>query len=276
MWYAAYLPRSYKDVMSKQLRPDDLVRIVGICGSLRSGSHTRMAVNIPLRGTQQIGVETKLTDLREDRLIFCDGEEEAGSYPDDVHKLRQDVRQAQGIILGTPEYHGSFSGVLKNALDLMGFDELEGKIIGLVGVSGEHLGALNALNGLRTVGRALHAWVIPEQASIPTAWQAFDDEGNLKDSGVAERVLEVGRQVARFSYLHTSERALEFLRLWEGAPLNPGGGRQIIPARELEVLRLTAASQSNREIAGALVISEGTVKTHTNNIFTWISQIRVK
>ncbi len=49
----------------------------------------------------------------------------------------EEVAGAQGIILGTPEYHGSFSGVLKNALDLMGFDEFEGKMIGLWSASPE-------------------------------------------------------------------------------------------------------------------------------------------
>ncbi|MEO2055252.1 MAG: NADPH-dependent FMN reductase [Nitrospira sp.] len=126
--------------------------------------------------------------------------------------------------MATPEYHGSFSGVLKNALDLMGFDEIEGKMIGLLDVSGGKLGALNALNGLRVVGRALHAWVIPEQTSIPEAWGMFDDEGNISDTELKGRIMELGRQVARFSYLHTSEGAQEFLRAWEGAPLNPGGG----------------------------------------------------
>jgi hypothetical protein len=59
--------------------------------------------------------------------------------------------------------------------------------------------------------------------SIPQAWQAFDNSGNLKDGGLEQRVKEVGRQVARFAYLHTSEKAQEFLNAWEGAPVNPGG-----------------------------------------------------
>ena len=130
---------------------------------------------------------------------------------------------APGLILGTPEYHGGVSGVLKNALDLMGFEELEGKMIGLIGVSGGALGAVHALGHLRTVGRALHAWVIPEQVAIAEAWNVFDEKGNLKNSELEKRLLQLGSQVARFSYLHTSEKALEFLRLWEGAPLNPGG-----------------------------------------------------
>ena len=199
------------------------IRIVAICGSLRSRSYTRMALQVALRGARESGAEATLIDLRDYQLIFCDGKENESGYPEDVFRLRDDVKRAHGLILGTPEYHGGVSGVLKNALDLLGFEELEGKMIALVGVSGGALGAVHALSHLRTVGRALHAWVIPEQVAISEAWKVFDEEGNLKNPEVEKRLLEVGRQVARFSYLHTSEKALEFLRVWEGAPLNPGG-----------------------------------------------------
>ena len=66
--------------------------------------------------------------------------------------------------------------------------------------------------------------VIPEQALIPQAWKVFDDTGKLKQEEFEERLKEVGQQVTRFAYLHTSAQALEFLRLWEEAPVNPGGG----------------------------------------------------
>lgn len=201
----------------------DRIRIVAICGSLRPGSYTRMALQVALRGARETGAETTLIDLRGYQLIFCDGKENESGYPSDVFRLRAEVKGGHGLILGTPEYHGGVSGVLKNALDLMGFEELEGKMIALVGVSGGALGAVHALGHLRTVGRAVHAWVIPEQVAIPEAWKVFDEGGNLKNPEIEKRLLEAGRQVARFSYLHSSEKALEFLRLWEGAPLNPGG-----------------------------------------------------
>ena len=51
----------------------------------------------------------------------------------------------------------------------------------------------------------------------------FDDTGRLKNNDYEERLKEVGRQVTRFAYLHTSEQAREFLELWEQAPENPGG-----------------------------------------------------
>jgi FMN reductase len=198
------------------------VSVVGICGSLRPGSYTRLALEIALQGARELGARTQLIDLRDYQLIFCDGKEDETRYPEDVFRLRREVGQAGGIILATPEYHGSISGVLKNALDLMGFDEFEGKMIGLVGVSGGALGAVHALNSLRTVGRVLHAWVIPEEAAIAEAWKVFDESGALKNPKLEKRLKDVGRAVARFAYLHTSEKAREFLRAWEEAPVNPG------------------------------------------------------
>ena len=198
------------------------IRVVAICGSLNPQSKTRMALNITLQGASEVGAEAHLINLPDYELAFCDGGDES-NYPADVFKLREEVQQAQGIILGTPEYHGGYSGVLKNALDLMGFNEFQGKVLGLVGVSGGATGAINSLNGLRTVGRALRAWVIPNQVSIPQARQLFDDSGQLKDEGVETRLLELGREVVRFAYLHTSDHAMNFLKEWEEAQTNPGG-----------------------------------------------------
>ena len=210
--------------MSEAGQTESEILVVGVCGSLRPGSHTRMALSLALEGAQEVGAQTQLIDLHEYELVFCDGREDEDSYPEGVARLCHELQRAQGIILGTPEYHGGFSGVLKNALDLTGFAEFEGKMLGLIGVSGGSGGAANALNNLRAIGRSLHAWVVPEQASIPAAEEAFDEGGNLRSRSLAKRVTNVGRQVARFSYLHSSEEVREFLQSWEEAPANPGGG----------------------------------------------------
>lgn len=206
-----------------QTKTTDTIHIVAICGSLRENSHTRKALQLALAGAAELGAETQLLDLSDYDLIFCDGDTEDDDLPESVQRLKREVQQAHGILLGTPEYHGGYSGVLKNALDLMGFAEFEGKMIGLVGVAGGRMGATNSLTGLRAVGRALHAWVLPEEVSIPQAGQQFDADGNLKDQRMAERTRTLGRQVARFAFLHTSQQAHEFLRAWEEAPYNPGG-----------------------------------------------------
>jgi FMN reductase len=200
------------------------VVVVGICGSLRRGSYTRMAVQIALQGAREVGAQTRLLDLQEYQLVLCDGKEDERTYPADVFRLRCEVRQAQGLILGTPEYHGSFSGVLKNALDLMGFDEIEGKMIGWLGSQ-----AAPWVPSMRSTvcvpWGALHAWVVSEQASIPEAYKVFDPSGILHDHDLETRLQDVGRQVARFAYLHASEHAQAFLRAWEGAPVNPGSAK---------------------------------------------------
>ncbi|MCP4168455.1 MAG: NAD(P)H-dependent oxidoreductase [Chloroflexi bacterium] len=203
-------------------KPRETVHVVGICGSLRPDGYTHRAVEIALQGARERGAETQLIDLKAYDLVFCDGSKTEHERAPGVAQLRQEVHQAQGIILGTPEYHGSYSGVLKNALDLMGFDEFGGKIVGMIGVSGGAMGAANALNSLRLVGRSLHAWVIPLQVSVPQGWKQFDNQGQLKDAVLQDRLKEVGRQVARFSYLHNSQHAQEFLNMWEESPSNPG------------------------------------------------------
>ena len=212
---------------SRQRNEQALLHVVGISGSLRPGSYTRMALDIALRGAQHAGASIELIDLREYELPFCAGKMGELERSEDVVRLRQALQQAQGVILGTPVYHGSFSGVLKNALDTMGFEEFEGKIIGLVGVSGGALGAADALTGLQVVSRSLHAWVIPQQVSIAEAWKVFGADGSIKDHGVERRLKHVGQQVVRFAYLHTSKQALEFLHQWEEAVANPGGGTRV-------------------------------------------------
>ncbi|MBW3621787.1 MAG: NAD(P)H-dependent oxidoreductase [Armatimonadetes bacterium] len=197
------------------------VEVVGLCGSLKERSATRRALEIALEGAAEAGARTVLVDLRDYSLPFAGMAHDPEVFPD-VARLSERFREAEGILLGTPEYHGSFSGVLKNALDLMGFDEFEGKMIGLVGVAGGSIGAINALTHLRSVGRQLHAWVLPQQVSIARSYDAFDSEGRLKDPKLEERLKEIGREVAHFSCLH-STRAADFIRQWEQAAENPGG-----------------------------------------------------
>lgn len=188
-----------------QNNQEEETHIVALCGSLRAKSYTEMALNVALQGAREFGVTTECICLRDYELIFCAGNEDDSLLTEDVFKLRSKVKSAHGIILGTPEYHGSYSGVLKNALDLMSFDEFEGKMLGLLGVAGGGVGAIDALTGLRTVGRALHAWVLPEQVAIPQVYRVFDADGNCKDEKLEKRILEMGHKVARFAKLHHTD-----------------------------------------------------------------------
>lgn len=183
------------------------LRIIGIAGSLRSKSYTRRAVEIALEGAHAAGADAALIDLRQFVLPFCTGNDATiESYPD-VERLRHEVQNAQGIVLGTPEYHGSFSGVLKNALDLTDLEDWQGRVIGLVGISGGSAGPGSALVGLRSVGRGLSAWVLPRQVSIASAHKTFDESGQVSSPDVVKRLHELGRELAHFARLHAANRS---------------------------------------------------------------------
>lgn len=186
-----------------------------------------MALNIALKAAEGPTCETYLIDLRDFDLVFADGTADSGGILPEIQRFRDRLREADGVIIGTPEYHGSFSGVLKNALDLTGFAEWEGKMIALVGVSGGRMGAHNALNSLRDIGRSLHAWVIPEQVSIPEAYKRFDAAGHITDHTLVGRLHEVGRQIARFTFIHKCAAAHDFLADWEKAQPNPGAADMV-------------------------------------------------
>lgn len=162
-----------------------MVKIVGIAGSLRSNSASQKALQLAAQRIEALGAQVEILDTRSLVLPFCNGEDDYPDYPD-VERLRQAFAEADGILLATPEYHGSVSGVLKNALDLMSFDHLGGKVAGLISVLGGQANS-NALNDLRVIMRWVHAWVIPEHIAIGQAWKAFSPEGKLLDEKLGER-----------------------------------------------------------------------------------------
>jgi FMN reductase len=163
-----------------------MVKIVGIAGSLRAGSYSHMALEVAAQKIRSLGAEVEILDLRQMKLPFCDGGDDYPEYPD-VQRLQDAFSQADGMVLVSPEYHGSISGVLKNTLDLMSFDQLAGKVAGFISILGGQSNS-NALNDLRLVLRWVHAWSIPEQVAIGQAWQAFTPEGKLVDEKLSQRL----------------------------------------------------------------------------------------
>ncbi|MGB3765716.1 MAG: NADPH-dependent FMN reductase, partial [Phormidesmis sp.] len=128
-----------------------MVKIVAIGGSLRADSYSMQALQLAVKRAEGLGAEAEILDLKEMNLPFCDGGSDYPDYPD-VEVMRTAVAAADGLIIATPEYHGSVSGVIKNALDLMSFDHLDGKVTGMISVLGGQSNS-NALNDLRVIMR---------------------------------------------------------------------------------------------------------------------------
>ncbi len=196
---------------------NDSIRITGVCGSLSADGATRKALAIALHGAAEYDAETALLELRDFNLVFY-GSVPQNEYPPDVFRLRQALKDSQGIILATPEYHGSLTGALKNMLDLMSIEDFETKIIGLVGIAGGDIGAINSLNTMKTICRNLHCWVLPQEVSIANSAQTFNDDGTVKDPAIEERLLNVGRQLVKFASVQRKVQQSEFAQLWKSLP----------------------------------------------------------
>jgi len=179
-------------------------RVVAICGSLRTESYTRKALAIAVEEAAAAGAETDLIDLREfDLPVFDADADDAG----DADPLRERVARADSVLLGTPVYHGSYSSVLKTALDYCGFDEFENTTVGLCCVSGGGF-PVTSLDHLRSVCRSLNAWVIPHQAALPKARTKFDGD-DLADEGDTDRVRTLGRRAVEYANIEPDPACIE-------------------------------------------------------------------
>ena len=168
--------------------------IVALCGSQRNGSYTRLALERTLATAEAHGATTDLVDVGALELpVFDPDHTDAG----DAETLRKRVRAADGVVLGTPMYHGSYSSPLKTALDYCGFDEFEETTVGLLVVSGGGF-PTPALEHLRSVVRALDAWVLPHQVAIPNSNSVFED-GRVIDEGLIERIETLGRDIVEYA-----------------------------------------------------------------------------
>lgn len=182
------------------------LNIVAIAGSLRDISYTRFAIGVTLRHAKELGASVECIDLREYDLPFCEQIKNNEDFPKDYFKFKKKIDEADILIWGTPEYHGSYSGVLKNAIDLIGRKEIENKLIGLIGVAGGNVGATNSLNGMRLVARHLRAWVVPHHVSIPSVSSKFDLEGNCIDENIKSRLIELAETIVKYGALLSQVR----------------------------------------------------------------------
>jgi len=168
--------------------------VVAVSGSLADDSRTRTALERALSGVRSTDATAELIDLREYELPMFDSDEE---NPGDAPKLKGKLLEADAVILGTPMYHGSYSSPIKAALDYAGFEEFEGKTVGLVAVSGGGF-PTPALEHLRSVVRALNAWTIPLEVGVPYSHENFGD-GEVTDEGLRDRLGKLGTEVVRYA-----------------------------------------------------------------------------
>lgn len=121
-----------------------------------------------------------------------------GDSPD-APELKNLIKSADGIILNTPEYHGSFSSLMKMTIENMGHPSaLLKKPVSLFGLAGGAIGAVKSLEHLASVCRHTGAIVMPKYVSVPFADKAFDSEGNITDEIIDNRLRQLVRELIQY------------------------------------------------------------------------------
>ncbi len=163
------------------------IQIVTICGSVRPGNYTSRALALALdEFTKHPEVEVSPIDL--DRLgLSLPGQ--PARDPDALRRFQETVKEATGVLLASPEYHGGISSPMKLAVDNLGFPSaLSGKPISLLGVAAGGIGAIKSLEQLRGICSHIGAIVLPMAVSVARVQQVFDDQGNCLDPGVEKLI----------------------------------------------------------------------------------------
>src|SRR5438309_118732 len=177
---------------------DRPIRIVVINGSVRPGNYTGMAskyVVDELRKHPKVSVE--VVDPAGLNLPFPGTDPHSAA----TKKLQDTVRAATGVILVTPEYHGSFSSVMKLVIENLGFPSvLAGKPVALLGVAAGSVGAIKSLEHLRGVASHIGAFVLPLPISVPNIQKVFDASGHPLDPAVDKLIRTAATNV--MNYIH--------------------------------------------------------------------------
>lgn len=172
--------------------------IVGLSGSPQKNSSTSATLKYALKGASGVGAITNILQLSEYNLLFA-GSANESEYPNDVFFLRNELKKADGIIIATPEYNNSISGILKNAIDLLGKIPFENKVVGLIGLAGGDAGAVNSINNLMIICRSLHCWVSPYTVSIANTQKIFDSKQNINEIKIVKRLFQLGYSTTIFA-----------------------------------------------------------------------------
>jgi FMN reductase len=181
--------------------------IVGIGGTARPSSTSERAVAEALRWARALGARTKLFNGEfVSRLpLYVPG---CSDRNPEEREFIDDVRLCQGIIVGTPGYHGSLSGSIKNALDLLEDTArdvrpyLDGRAFGSVVTACGWQACGTTLVSLRLVAHALRAWPTPFGATLNASTPLFDTDGACIDVQNSKQLSIVASQVVEFARWH--------------------------------------------------------------------------
>lgn len=180
-------------------------KILAIAGSTRKKSHNQQLLDVAVAGARDAGAEVTVVDLNDFPLpLFNQDLEQEQGEPEAAAKLKQLFFEHDGLLIASPEYNSSITPLLKNMIDWVSrkvgdeapLQAYRGKVAALMAASPGALGGLRGLVHVRSILGNIGVIVLPSQVAVPSAHEAFDGEGQLKNETQQKSVRGLGVAVA--------------------------------------------------------------------------------
>ncbi len=182
--------------------PDRKIFIVGLGGSGSATGSTERVLRKALDAAEAAGAETAYFDGKAlDFPMYSYG----GDRTAQAAALIAALRRADGVIIASPGYHGTVSGLIKNALDYvedMAKDErvyFEGRAVGLIAVAAGWQATGSTLATLRSITHALRGWPTPMAVAINSATPVIGEDGSMIDAAIGKQLEILAGQVVDFA-----------------------------------------------------------------------------
>ncbi|MDB9891034.1 arsenical resistance protein ArsH [Alphaproteobacteria bacterium] len=178
-------------------------KVLLLYGSLRDRSFSRMMSEEAALILSKLGAETKT--FNPTGLPLPDDAEP--THPK-VMELRDLVSWSEAMVWCSPERHGAMTGIMKAQIDwiplsLGAVRPTQGKVLAVMQVNGGSQ-SFNAVNQMRILGRWMRCITIPNQSSVPKAFQQFDESDRMKPSPFYNRMVDVMEELMKFTILTRS------------------------------------------------------------------------
>jgi len=180
----------------------DPLNVMAVIGSLHQSSVTKVAVLHVAEGLRKQGAVVDVLDLSAESLPLVNTDT---TFTADYYgPLKERVKAADVFVLGTPDYHGSVSGALKNFTDHF-WKEFTGKLF--VPIVASHEKGLTTHDQLRTIARQCYAWSLPYAVSFEEKKDVID--GQVASDPFRDRLEMMVRDVAVYGRLLADQRAVD-------------------------------------------------------------------
>lgn len=182
--------------------------IVGLGGTTRAGSSSEVALRYALSAAERAGARTRLLAGPDIELPMYAPERSERSPA--AAAVVAELRECDGVIVASPGYHGSISGLVKNALDYV--EDLrgdpapyfDGRAVGCIACAFGWQATGSTLAALRSIVHALRGWPTPIGVAINTSAKIFDADGVCLDAGISKQLELMATQVVDFARMRAN------------------------------------------------------------------------